>query len=202
MKWRDMTKKERRAWVSVLLVGPLGFMAVGVALSGVAARSDGEPIPAVVGVAAALLLAFWLGRRSKRDNVAVAVAQAVAVAVADARAEATAAALAQAHQQVAVLVGHERGTFDTDGQMIGLDHHTSGIPSIPEAQAPKEVQSSPMARIFTDWPFTGAERVPEPEGLDGFSSGATLEGRGEAAGDPVAALIEPQTPPQGGRRVT
>lgn len=198
-----MTKRERRAWVTVLLVGPLGFIAVGIALSGVAAGGDGEPLPAVVGVAAALLLAFWLGRRSRNDNTAVAVAQAVSIAVADARAEATAAALAQAHQQVAVVVGDRMGTFDADSQMIGLDHHSAGFPSIPEAKAPREVQSSPMGTVYANWPFVGAERVPEPrEGLDGFSSGATLEYRGEAPGDPVAGLQAAQTPPQGGNRVT
>lgn len=203
VKWRDMTKRERRAWVTVLLVGPLGFIAVGVALSGVAAGGDGEPVPAGVGVAAALLLAFWLGRRSRKDNTAVAVAQAVSIAVADARAEATAAALAQAHQQVAVLVGDRMGAFDSDSQMIGLDRHSAGSTSIPEAQAPREVQSSPMATVYANWPFTGAERVPEPRhGLDGFSEGATLEGRGDAPGDPVAALQAAQTPPLGGSSVT
>lgn len=205
-----MTKRERRAWVTVLLVGPLGFIAVGVALSGVAAGGDGEPVPAVVGVAAALLLVFWLGRRSKADNTAVAVAQAVAAAVSIAQAEATAAALAQAHQQVAVIVGAEKVARDPEhvfleshAQDNALDARSAGIHSIPEAKAVGEVMSSPVGAILAGWPFTGAERVPDPQpGLDMFSEAATLAYRGDAQGDPVAALQRADVPSSEGSRVT
>lgn len=198
VKWRDMSKAERRTWVSVLVVGPLGFMAVGVALSGAAAGQDGEPLPAVVGVAAALLLAFWLGRRSKADNTAVAVAQAVSAAVSVARATAASEARAQALNQVAVVIGPERAHELLDGAH-GASHtqldHSAGIISIPEAKAPREVPSTPHGAMFDEWPFTGAERVPQPHGgVDGFSAGATLGDRDDAPCDPVEALQSAQVP--------
>lgn len=200
-KWRSMSKRERRAWLSVLLVGPLGFMAVGVAFSGIAAGSEGQAPAAVVGVALALLLAFWLGRRSKGDNTAVAVAQAVSLAVADARADATAAALAQAHQQVAVMIGDRHGAFDADGQMVGLHDsahqlaYSDAITSIRDGKPPEGELSNRQARVLEGWPFAGAERVPDPQARFDHSTGeGRLARRGDASGDPVEALQHAQAP--------
>lgn len=187
----------RQFWQRTLVYLPLAFVAVGLALTFWSAP-EGTPAAGVVGVGLALLIAYWLGRRSKVENTAVAVAQAVSVAVAEASAQAAAEARAQALNQVAVIIGQDQpqmvtqgesyGVFETDSQMIGLDTHSTRIPSIPEAKAPAEVQSSPVARILAGYPFAGAERVPEPQsGLDGFSEGATLENRGNA-GDPLDAL--------------
>lgn len=107
MKWADMSKQLRRAWAKIWLFAPLGFLAAGVALSGIAAFREGAGLAGVIGVGLALVVAYWLGRRSRGDQTAVAVAQAVAEARAEATAEATAAAQSQAMSNVQLVFGPE-----------------------------------------------------------------------------------------------
>lgn len=200
----------KRIWI----YAPLGFIAVGLVATGFAAARDSEGLPTVIALGVGLGIVYWLGRRSRIDNTAVAVAEAVSVAVSVARSEAAAAAHAQALNQVAVIVGPERAhqllesrddhsqLVMTDGEMIGLDashslaRQDSGIHSIRDAKAPLEVEQSTAPRIFDNWPFAGAERVPDPpaKAVDGSTVGATLADRGDAP-------VTPQTPPTRGLRV-
>lgn len=97
----------RSVWQRTAVYVPLAFLAIGLGLSAFNVP-DGPPLAVVFGVGAAVLIAYWLGRRSKVENTAVAVAQAVSVAVAEATANARAEATAQALSQVAVYVGEHR----------------------------------------------------------------------------------------------
>lgn len=102
----------RSVWQRTAVYVPLAFLAIGLGLSAFNVP-DGPPLAVVFGVGAAVLIAYWLGRRSKVENTAVAVAQAVSVAVAEATANARAEATAQALNQVAVIVGdHQARTVE------------------------------------------------------------------------------------------
>lgn len=208
----------------IFIYAPLGFLAVGLALSGVAAGGDGAPGAAVVGVGLALLAAYWLGRRSKVENTAFAVAAAVSVA----RAEATAAAVAQAHQQVAVLVGSDATNRIAGGDVYagietpasrilraesvdvhrgGVEAHEIGysgpITSIRDGRPTEDDDATP--RFLEEWPFRGAGApsvTPDQLGVAASDGGGRLARRGDDPGDPVAALLYAQTPPTGGDRVT
>ena len=88
------------------------------------------------------------------------------------------------------MIGQDRARdiFLEENSRHAVSQHSGPIHSIPEAKAPGEVLSSPVASILAGYPFTGAERVPVSYGLDRFLEGATLEGRGDDPGEPEEAL--------------
>lgn len=104
----------RAVWQRTVIYAPLAFFAVGLALTAFNAPDSG-PLGALLGIGAALGLAYWLGRRSRAEATAVAVAQAVSVAVADARAEAASQAHSQALSNVQLVLG--------DAALERLAHH-------------------------------------------------------------------------------
>lgn len=154
------SKRERRAWFSVWVFAPLGFLAAGLALTAVSSFADGQYVPALIAAGAALLLAYWLGRKSRADNTAVAVAAAVADATATAAADARAAAVSN----VAVVLGRDPSQVDPGAEFAWLSGEShEGIASIPESAGSSEGVSRVESRRDAERVARSALDAPKGE---------------------------------------